>query len=39
MKKLAFTFALALGVIGGAVAVAAVSSTLVISCPQGSSNC
>ena len=39
MKKLALALALAFAVIGGAVAVSAVSSTHVAACPGNSSNC
>jgi hypothetical protein len=39
MKKLALALALALAVVGGAVAVSALSSTHVAACPQGTSDC
>jgi hypothetical protein len=39
MKKVALALALAFAVVGGAVAVSAVSSTHVAACPTGSSNC
>jgi hypothetical protein len=39
MKKLFLALMLAFAVIGGAVAVSALSSTHVAACPQGTPNC
>jgi hypothetical protein len=39
MKNLVLAFALAFAVLGGAVSVAAVSSTHVAACPANSSGC
>jgi hypothetical protein len=39
MKMLVVAFALCFAVIGGAVAVSALSSTHVAACPTGSPNC
>jgi hypothetical protein len=39
MKNLFLTLVLALGVLGSAVAVSAISSTHAAACPEGSSGC
>jgi hypothetical protein len=39
MKKLVFSLMLAFAVLGGAVAVSALTPTPAAACPQGTSNC